>query len=78
MKSTNGGERIRLVLIDDHLLLRESLARLLAAERDFKIVAQCASAPDALKNEADAVVGDVAHHGVAEAIERFVLARTGP
>jgi hypothetical protein len=36
------------------------------------------SAPDALKNEADAVVGDVAHHGVAEAIERFVLARTGP
>jgi DNA-binding NarL/FixJ family response regulator len=49
MKSTNGGERIRLVLIDDHLLLRESLARLLAAERDFKIVAQCASAPDALK-----------------------------
>jgi Cof subfamily protein (haloacid dehalogenase superfamily) len=31
------------------------------------------SAPDELKAEADAVVGDVEHDGVAEAIERFVL-----
>jgi len=31
------------------------------------------SAPAELKAEADAVVGDVAHDGVAEAIERFVL-----
>jgi hypothetical protein len=28
-------ERIRLVLLDDHVLLRESLAQLLAAEDDF-------------------------------------------
>jgi Cof subfamily protein (haloacid dehalogenase superfamily) len=31
------------------------------------------SSPDELKAEADAVVGDVEHDGVAEAIERFVL-----
>jgi Cof subfamily protein (haloacid dehalogenase superfamily) len=34
------------------------------------------SAPDELKAEADAVVGDVEHDGVAEAIERFVLHST--
>jgi Cof subfamily protein (haloacid dehalogenase superfamily) len=34
------------------------------------------SAPDELKAEADAVVGDVEHDGVAEAIERFVLQST--
>ena len=34
------------------------------------------SAPEQLKREADAVVGDVEHDGVAEAIERFVSART--
>jgi Cof subfamily protein (haloacid dehalogenase superfamily) len=33
------------------------------------------SAPDELKAEADAVVGDVEHDGVAEAIERFVFGR---
>jgi len=32
------------------------------------------SAPDELKALADAVVGDVEHDGVAEAIERYVLA----
>jgi hypothetical protein len=32
------------------------------------------SGPPELKAEADAVVGDVEHDGVAEAIERFVLA----
>jgi len=31
------------------------------------------SAPDELKAEADAIVGDVEHDGVAEAIERYVL-----
>jgi hypothetical protein len=34
------------------------------------------SAPPALQAEADAVVGDVEHDGVAEAIERFVLRET--
>ena len=36
------------------------------------------SSPDELKAEADAVVGDVEHDGVAEAIERFVFGRTAP
>lgn len=34
------------------------------------------SAPPELRAEADAVVGDVEHDGVAEAIERFVLSET--
>jgi Cof subfamily protein (haloacid dehalogenase superfamily) len=35
------------------------------------------SAPQELKDEADAIVGDVEHDGVAEAIERYVLASAG-
>jgi Cof subfamily protein (haloacid dehalogenase superfamily) len=35
------------------------------------------SGPAELKEEADAVVGDVEHDGVAEALERFVLAPDG-
>jgi DNA-binding NarL/FixJ family response regulator len=42
-------EGIRLVLLDDHQLFRESLARLLSAEQDLKIVGQCANSADALK-----------------------------
>ena len=41
--------RIRLVLLDDHLLFRESLARLLTAEHDFELVAECATPAEALK-----------------------------
>ncbi len=42
--------RIRLLLLDDHLLFRESLARLLASEHDFELVAECATPAEALKN----------------------------
>jgi two-component system nitrate/nitrite response regulator NarL len=42
--------RIRLVLLDDHLLFRESLARLLASEDDFELVAECTTLPEALKS----------------------------
>jgi DNA-binding NarL/FixJ family response regulator len=42
-------DRIRLILLDDHLLFRESLARLLAAEEDFELVAECSTPADALK-----------------------------
>lgn len=41
--------RIRLILLDDHLLLRESLARLLSQEEDFELVAQCTGPGEALK-----------------------------
>ena len=36
------------MLIDDHSLFRESLSRLLQTESDLQIVANCASASEAL------------------------------
>jgi DNA-binding NarL/FixJ family response regulator len=39
---------IRILLIDDHSLFRESLSRLLQTESDFHIVGTCASATEAL------------------------------
>jgi len=49
MNDQGESERIRLVLVDDHVLLRESLARLLAAEPGFHLVAACAAAAEALQ-----------------------------
>jgi two-component system nitrate/nitrite response regulator NarL len=55
--------RIRLLLLDDHLLLRESLARLLASEQDFELVAECATPAEALKSlklsEVDVMLVDI-------------------
>ena len=42
------GREIRILLVDDHGLFRESLSRLLQAEPDFRIAATCASATEAL------------------------------
>lgn len=42
--------RIRLVLLDDHLLFRESLARLLASEHEFELVAEYTTSSEALKS----------------------------
>ena len=39
----------RLLLVDDHLLFREGLARLLASEADFEMVAQCGTPTEALE-----------------------------
>jgi DNA-binding NarL/FixJ family response regulator len=41
-------DRIRLLLLDDHVLFRESLSRLLASEPDFEMAANCGTAADAL------------------------------
>lgn len=41
--------RIRILVVDDHTLFRESVARLLAAEPDFEIAGHCASAGGALQ-----------------------------
>ena len=38
---------IRLLLVDDHSLFRESLSRLLDSEPDFQVVAHCASTAEA-------------------------------
>ena len=40
---------IRLLLVDDHVLFRQSLSRLLSAEPDFEVVADCGTAGDALE-----------------------------
>ena len=42
-------QHIRILLVDDHSLFRESLSRLLEAEPNFRIVGSCASATEALK-----------------------------
>jgi len=49
-------KRIRLVLLDGRVLLRESLARLLASEHDFELVAECATPPETLKKLSGAEV----------------------
>jgi DNA-binding NarL/FixJ family response regulator len=41
-------DRIRLLLVDDHVLFRESLGRLLSSEPDFDVVGQCGTAQEAL------------------------------
>jgi DNA-binding NarL/FixJ family response regulator len=48
--------RIRLLLVDDHALFREGLARLLASEPDFEIVGHCGSSDTALNRLADSKV----------------------
>jgi len=42
-------QRIRLLLIDDHVLFRDGLSRLLALEPDFEVVAGCATTAEALE-----------------------------
>jgi two-component system, NarL family, nitrate/nitrite response regulator NarL len=42
------GQEIRILLVDDHSLFRESLSRLLQAEPDLRIVATCSNATEAL------------------------------
>jgi DNA-binding NarL/FixJ family response regulator len=42
-------EPIRLLLLDDHVLFRESLSRLLASEPDFAMAGHCGSTPEALE-----------------------------
>lgn len=55
---------IRLLLLDDHALFRESLARLLQAEPGFEVVADCGSSAEALRvinsfGEVDVVLLDL-------------------
>jgi DNA-binding NarL/FixJ family response regulator len=41
--------RIRILLVDDHTLFRDSVARLLAGEPDFDVVGACAASSEALR-----------------------------
>ena len=42
-------QRIRLLLLDDHVLFREGLRRLLVSEPDFETVAECGTPKEALE-----------------------------
>jgi DNA-binding NarL/FixJ family response regulator len=48
--------RIRLLLLDDHVLFREGVSRLLASEPDFELVAQCGTTAEGLDVIARAAV----------------------
>jgi len=47
--STASVTKTRIVIVDDHALFRESVARLLNGEADFVVVADCATITEALK-----------------------------
>jgi DNA-binding NarL/FixJ family response regulator len=42
-------QQMRVLIVDDHTLFRESLSRLLESETDYKIVGTCATVNDALQ-----------------------------
>lgn len=50
-------DRIRLLLVDDHILFRESLARLLSSEPEFEVAGQCGTAQEALEFIGRSAVG---------------------
>jgi DNA-binding NarL/FixJ family response regulator len=56
-------DSMRLLLVDDHVLFRESLGRLLASEPDFEVAGQCGSCAEALaflaRDHADMVLLDL-------------------
>ena len=39
---------IRIIMVDDHSLFRESLSRLLETDPDFHVVGQCATVSEAI------------------------------
>jgi two-component system nitrate/nitrite response regulator NarL len=47
--SKTAAKNIRLLLLDDHALFRESVARLLRAEPGFEVIADCSSGAEALR-----------------------------
>jgi two-component system nitrate/nitrite response regulator NarL len=46
--TTSITQSIRLLIVDDHTMFREGLARMLEREQDLRVVGQCASSADAL------------------------------
>jgi len=49
MERSDGETPIRLLLVEDHGLLRESLSRYLASQPDFDILGECGNSQDALE-----------------------------
>ena len=54
--STSTTQSIRLLIVDDHTMFREGLARMLEREQDLRVVGQCASSAEALTVLHDAEV----------------------
>src|ERR1700712_3844001 len=46
---SEASDKIRLLLVDDHAMFREGLARMLEKEADFEVVGQAKSATEALE-----------------------------
>lgn len=61
--SAEGRQRVRILLVDDHALFREGLARLLGAEADFEVVGQVGTVDEAIaivsRHPVDLVLLDV-------------------
>jgi DNA-binding NarL/FixJ family response regulator len=55
-EATSDVRRIRLVIVEDHALLRGALAKILTAEPDFEIAGECATVENALSLVAPAGV----------------------
>ena len=53
MKKKSKGDTIKIMLVEDHRLVRESFAQMLELEEDFIVVGQSANAHDALQNALD-------------------------
>ena len=43
-------DRVRILLLDDHVLIREALGRLLESQSDFEVVGQAATVEEAIEN----------------------------
>ncbi len=72
------GEKIRCVLVHEHVLLRQGLRRLLEDERDMEVVAECGDAAEALQSvyehRPDVVLADGGIFGCApEQAEQLIL-----
>src|SRR2546423_9095574 len=57
------GEKIKLLLADDHAILRQGLRRILEAEADMSVIGEAATGPEAVKRarqlKPDVVIMDI-------------------
>jgi DNA-binding NarL/FixJ family response regulator len=71
-------ERVRILLIDDHTLFRESLVRLLETQPEFDVVARCASVAEGHQAMANAAVDVVLlDYDLGDEVGTDLLARVG-